>query len=234
MKEQQLKIEHIPAIVLGEKSKKVFLFIHGQGGNKEEAKAFAEVACPKGWQVIGIDLPQHGERVESDIPLDPWHVIPELHKVMQYVKERWQQVALRASSVGCWFSLQAFAKEPLVQSLFVSPLVDMERMIQNLMHWAGVTEEQLEREQVIPTDFGHTLSWEYLSFVRTHPIDAWNVPTYILRAKEDEQIDGDTVEKFSTHFGCKLTIIQGGEHWFHTPEELVILGSWESETIKNI
>lgn len=232
MKEQHLIIGEIPAILFGEVSKQLFLFVHGQGGNKEEARAFATVACSIGWQVLGIDLPEHGERVGGSISFNPWHVVPELHRVMQYARAGWQQIALRATSIGSWFSLLAFSGESLAQCLLVSPLVDMERMIQNLMHWSGVTEERLEREKLIPTDFGQTLSWEYLSYVRTHPIDVWNIPTYILRAKKDEQIDGDTVEAFSARFGCKLTVIEGGEHWFHTPEELSILCQWESESLK--
>ena len=38
----------------GEKSEKVFLFVHGFHGNKEEALAFAEVAVPKGYQVLFV------------------------------------------------------------------------------------------------------------------------------------------------------------------------------------
>lgn len=232
MKEKHLKIEEVPAILFGEPSEQLFLFVHGQGGNKEEARAFATVACPMGWQVLGIDLPQHGERVGGSASFDPWHTVPELRQVMQYVKASWYRIALRANSIGSWFSLLAFSDEPLVQCLLVSPLVDMERMLQNLMHWSGVTEERLEREKLIPTDFGQTLSWEYLSYVRTYPIDVWSVPTHILRAKKDELIDEDTVKTFSTRFGCKLTVVEGGEHWFHTPEQLSILCQWEAASLK--
>jgi hypothetical protein len=31
-----------------------YLFLHGQGGNKEEAAVFAEIAFPAGWQVLGV------------------------------------------------------------------------------------------------------------------------------------------------------------------------------------
>ncbi|MGL4368806.1 MAG: alpha/beta hydrolase [Spirochaetota bacterium] len=232
MKEQHLIISEIPAVLFGEQSDRLFLFVHGQSGSKEEAGAFAAAACPMGWQVLGIDLPEHGERAGGSVPFDPWHVIPELRQVMQYAKAGWQQTALRATSIGSWFSLLAFSGEPLAQCLLVSPLVDMERMILNLMRWSGVTEERLEREKLIPTDFGQTLSWEYLSYVRAHPISVWDVPTCILCAEKDEQIDGDTVKNFSTRFGCTLTVVEGGEHWFHTPEELAVLSQWETESLK--
>lgn len=112
--------------MLGEQSDKLFLFVHGQDGNKEESKAFADVAWPIGWQVLGIDLPGHGERVDASDTFDPWHAVPELHQVMQYAKKGWSQVAVRANSIGSYFSLLAFSGEWLEQCLLVSPLVDME------------------------------------------------------------------------------------------------------------
>lgn len=51
----------------------------------------------------------------------------------------------------------------------MSPVLDMERLIRDMMGWANVTEAQLEREQSISTDFGQTLSWEYLSYARSIP-----------------------------------------------------------------
>jgi pimeloyl-ACP methyl ester carboxylesterase len=222
-----------PAVLYGEASDSLFLFVHGQGGRKEEAAAFAALACPRGWQVLGVDLPEHGGRTDS-ATFDPWHAVPELWQVLAYAKTRWTRIALRANSIGSLFSLMAFSDEPLVRCLLVSPLVDMERMIQNLMRWSGVTEERLQREQRIPTDFGQTLSWEYLSYTRAHPITVWNTPTCILRAEKDEQIDGDTVEAFAARFGCELTVTPGGEHWFHTPEELAVLQKWEQAALERL
>ncbi|MDU7706687.1 MAG: hypothetical protein E7J94_05355 [Clostridium sp.] len=39
LKPKTFLIEHIPAILLGEPSDKIYLFVDGQGGNKEEAIA---------------------------------------------------------------------------------------------------------------------------------------------------------------------------------------------------
>lgn len=57
MKQRNLQINQIPSVLYGEDSERVWLFIHGKCGCKEESAAFAEVACPKGWQVLAIDLP---------------------------------------------------------------------------------------------------------------------------------------------------------------------------------
>ena len=38
-----ISLEHIPAVIWGVPSSKVYLYVHGQGGNKEEAADFAEI-----------------------------------------------------------------------------------------------------------------------------------------------------------------------------------------------
>lgn len=223
---EQIKIGDVPAIVWGKPSKKGFLFIHGQGGNKEEAQAFAQIAEECGYQVMSMDLPEHGDRKGQEPPLDPWHAVPELKKVMEYAKGRWDRISLRATSIGAWLSLLSFPNERLENCLFVSPVLDMERLISNMMQWAGVSEERLERERVIPTTFGQTLSWEYLTYVKAHPIQSWDFPTRILYGTADDLVERDVVESFTGKFGSDLTVMEGGEHWFHTPEQLKVLENW--------
>ena len=64
---QEFKIGTIPAVLYGKPAPNIWLFVHGQGGNKTEAAAFAALAAPTGWQVLGIDLPEHGDRTgETD------------------------------------------------------------------------------------------------------------------------------------------------------------------------
>ncbi len=48
----ELNISSTPALLIGEKSEKVFLFVHGLHGNKEEALAFAakQLAFLKEWE----------------------------------------------------------------------------------------------------------------------------------------------------------------------------------------
>ena len=65
MKTQKLEISGIPALLYGEKSRKVYFYVHGKMGCKEEALPFAELACPAGYQVLAVDLPEHGERKGS-------------------------------------------------------------------------------------------------------------------------------------------------------------------------
>lgn len=216
----------IPAILYGENSDRVWLFVHGKCGYKEEAEAFAETACAKGAQVLAIDLPEHGER-KAEASFDPWHVVPELREVMADLRQRWEHVSLRANSIGAWFSMLAFMDAPPEQALFVSPVLDMRQLIQSMMLWASVEETRLEREGEISTDFGETLSWDYLQYAKAHPIVKWAAPTAILYAGKDNLTGRETVDAFVRRFDCKLTVMETGKHWFHTPEQINILKSWE-------
>ena len=60
MKKLEFEIAGIPALLVGEPSERLYLYVHGKMGCKEEALDFAEHACPAGYQVLAIDLPEHG------------------------------------------------------------------------------------------------------------------------------------------------------------------------------
>lgn len=227
MRQEHCSAAGVPAILWGEPAENVYLFVHSQGGSKEGAEAFSALACGGGWQVLSIDLPGHGARTAEADSFDPWHAVPELRRVMDFARARWKRAALRADSIGAWFSLLAFADIPPARSLFVSPVLDMERLIEAMMRRAGVTEDRLERERTIPTDFGQTLSWDYLQYVRRHPVTRWESPTCILCAARDELAEPAAAEDFARRFSCRLTVTTEGEHWFHTPRQLEILAAWE-------
>lgn len=70
---------------------------------------------------------------------------------MAYTRKRWKHVALRATSIGAWFSMLAFGAEPPERSLFVSPVLNMAGLIQSMMGWAGVAEAELEEYGEIAT-----------------------------------------------------------------------------------
>ncbi len=231
MNKEPLRIQGSPAIIWGATSPKVYLYIHGQGGCKEEAEDFSHIAERHGWQVLSIDLPEHGDRAGERDGFYPWTVVPELRAIMEYTRNRWEDVALFANSIGAWFSMLSFGNETLQNCLFVSPVLDMEKLIQTMMKWAGVSQEQLRQEQTIPTDFGQTLSWRYWEYVRENRITRWSAPTNILYAGKDHLTDRATAEGFAKAFHCDITIWEDGEHWFHTPPQLKVLYRWIEDTI---
>lgn len=226
MKKELTQICGIPAIIWGTPSSKVYFYIHGKGGNKEEAEMFYSIACRYDWQVISIDLPEHGDRKHETNSFDPWHCVKELSLVLEYVKSRWEHISLYANSIGAWFSMLTFTKEKFENCLFVSPLLDMKVLISNMMLGANVSEERLEKERIIPTQFGETLSWEYWMYVLKHPIVEWPSKTKILYAGNDHLMSRDVVDNFVSKFNCDLSVMDNGEHWFHTPEQIDFLCKW--------
>lgn len=77
----------------------------------------------------------------------------------------------------------------------------------------------------IATEFGETLSWEYLCYVRENPVD-WKIPTNILFGTKDNLTSYDTMSRFADKIGAVLTIMKNGEHWFHTKEQMEFLDDW--------
>ena len=126
----------------------------------------------------------------------------------------------------------SFGNEKLEKGLFVSPVLDMEMLIQKMMSWANVSQERLKHEQTIPTTFGQTLSWKYWEYATKNKITQWQVPTKILYAGKDHLTDRDTVEAFTKTYNCELTIWETGEHWFHTQPQLDFLYSWMDNNIR--
>lgn len=232
MKIENVCISGINALVIGEERENAYLFVHGKMGSKDEALDFAKTACPLGFQVIGIDLPEHGERKGSEEKLLPWVAVPEIENTYLYMKQRWKSIGVRANSIGAWLSMLALQGKEIDKALFVSPIADMENLIENMMSWANVTEEEMKEKGEISADFGETLSWEYLSWVRKHRV-YWDIPTEILYGERDNLTPITVMNAFAAKNSCAVTVMKNGEHWFHTDEQLKFLHSWEERHIKN-
>lgn len=225
MKTERFQIDTIPAVLYGEPANQGYLFLHGRMGCKEEAEAFAQVVCPKGHQVLSIDLPAHGERQNRKEELLPWTAVPDIRSALDWTGQHWKAVALRANSIGAYLAMLAF--DTPSRALLASPVLDMEGLIMIMMDWAGVTEEQLRKQRKIATSFGQTLSWKYLCWVREHPVYNWTCPVHILYGSRDNMTSRQTIDEFVRTHNAKLTVMEGGEHWFHTPEQLAVLRKWE-------
>ena len=69
------------------------------------------------------------------------------------------------------------------------------------------------------------MSWEYLCYVRNKPIN-WQVPTKILYGGKDNLTSYETIKKFAAVHQAELTVMEEGEHWFHTKEQMDFLDKW--------
>lgn len=193
--------------------KKLVLYIHGQGGSPEEAAHYRPLL--PGSDVKGLDYKAR----------TPWEAAEELPRLYDRLSTGYDTVTLIANSIGAYFAMAALSEKNIARALFISPVVDMEKLITDMMGWAGVTEDRLRREGEIPTDFGETLSWDYLCYVRAHPV-RWRVPTHILYGGKGHLTSREIVSAFSARIGAPLTVMEDGEHWFHTEEQMAFLDGW--------
>ena len=226
MKKETLSIHKIPAILWGEKTDSIYLYVHGKMSSKEDAQRFAKIAIPRGYQVLSFDLPEHGDRKGENYPCVVWNCVHDLEIIGKYVCENWNDICLYGCSLGAYFSLLAYKDLPIRKCLFPSPVLDMERLIQNMMGRFNISEQELREKQRIPTPMGEALDWDYFCYVRDNPVQKWSVPTAILYGSEDNLTEHKVVEEFTQRFNCDLTVLDGSEHWFYSEWQLDFFDEW--------
>ncbi|MFB0921751.1 MAG: alpha/beta hydrolase [Oscillospiraceae bacterium] len=228
MLKQKFSIEGIPSVLWGETSGKLFIAVHGNMSHKEDevVAIFAEEAVARGYQVLSFDLPEHGDRKSEFYACSVQNCVRDLGIIMNYAKGISDDISLFACSMGAYFSLLSYRDFPLRQSLFLSPVLSMQRVIENMMKAFNVSEDRLKAEKEIPTPIGPTLFWDYYSYVKANPIEKWENPTAILYGSEDNLSELDVVVGFSEKFNSSLTILEHGEHYLHTKEQLQFLRDW--------
>lgn len=189
------------------------LYIHGKGGSAAECEHYRPLFpdC----DVVGLDYRS----------ATPWETGSEIRTAAEELNKTYEHIILIANSIGAFFSMHAGLDGLVREAYLISPIVDMERLIADMMRWANVSEAELRQRGTIPTEFGEDLSWAYLSYVRSHPV-VWNVPTRILYGSADPLTAIETVTAFAEAHNATLTVMENGEHWFHTEEQLRFLDDW--------
>ena len=155
----------------------------------------------------------------------PWETGAEIRAEIEMLRAGYRSIILIANSIGAYFSMNAGIDAMIQRAYFISPIVDMEKLICDMMAWANVSEAELQSKGIIPTAFGEDLSWAYLCYVRNHPI-RWTVPTQILYGSRDDLTALETIRDFAEKHNALLTVMEGGEHWFHTEEQMRFLEEW--------
>ncbi|MDL2301583.1 alpha/beta hydrolase [Lachnospiraceae bacterium OttesenSCG-928-D06] len=144
-------------------------------------------------------------------------------QVMRYARTISDGISIFACSIGTYFAMLAYQDEPIQKSLFLSPIVDMKRLIENMMKWFDVSEVQLEKEQQVATPI-NTLYWHYYQYVLQHPVK-WDKPTCLLYGEKDELSEYEVVSGFAERCGANLTVLDC-EHFFHSDMQLAFLKEW--------
>ncbi|MBO4675527.1 MAG: alpha/beta hydrolase [Elusimicrobiaceae bacterium] len=190
-----------------------WVYIHGKGGSADEADHYKTLL--PGCRVVGLDY--RGTT--------PWETKDEFLQFFRSLAKQYASVSIIANSIGAYFAMNALADEKIERAFFISPIVDMMGLITGMMAASRVTPEELEKKGEIQTPFGETLSWQYFLYAKEHPVQ-WNVPTHILYGGKDTLTSLDTISSFAKRINASLTVMENGEHWFHTDEQMKFLDRW--------
>ena len=182
--------------------KKRLLYFHGKGGSAGEAAHYA--ALLPDYDVVGADYAAQ----------TPWEAQAELAAFFDRAAQG-TAVTVLANSIGAYFALHALAEKKPERLLLISPVVDMEALIGGMMAAANVTEDELREKGT----------------VRAHPIRC-RVPTDILYGENDNLQSFLSMRTFAAACGARLTVMPGGEHWFHTGEQMRFLDNWLKGILK--
>ena len=183
------------------------------GGNSQECEQYKPFFAD--CDVYALDFPD----------FTPWGTREIILNEFRKIECRHENIYLLANSIGAYLSMLALQHSPVKKAFFISPILDMEKLILGMMSSSGVTEHELHERGNILTSSGETLSWEYLCYVRDNPVK-WNVLTEILYGSHDNLTSIETVEDFLRTHNAHLTVMEDGEHWFHTPEQMKFLYEW--------
>lgn len=166
--------------------KHLVIYVHGKGGNANEAEHYKPFFAES--DVIGFDYQAQ----------NPWEAQKEFSSFFEVHSQVYDSVTLIANSIGAFFSMSALTEQQIAQAILISPVVNMEKLIVDMMMWANVTEEELRIKKEIPTEFG----------------------------EKDNLTSIETISEFAGRIGASLTVMKDGEHWFHTEEQMEFLDDW--------
>ena len=93
------------------------LYIHGKGGSAAEYEHYRPLF--PGCEVFGLDYRT----------FTPWETGPEIRAAAEKLKDECANIILIANSIGAYFSMSAGIDSMIREAYFISPIVDMERLI---------------------------------------------------------------------------------------------------------
>ena len=150
--------------------KNAVIYIHGKYGTAEEAEHYKKIFNEA--DIIGFEY-------TSEYPED---FQKELSIFIDNIYAKYKKISIIANSIGAYFIMVSLTNKHIEKAFFISPIVDMEKLITDMMLLENITEEELYKKKEIKTSFGETLSWEYLTFIRKNPIE-WNSNIYFIWRK---------------------------------------------------
>ena len=226
MNRKELVIQSIPCLLWGEKSNKVYIYVHGKGSSKEGhlAKIIADVVIKKGYQLLSFDLPEHGQRTDEK-RCDVFDGVKDLELILDEISNHFDEICVFGCSIGAYFSLQTLMNYKISKCLFLSPIIDMEYLISQMFVWFNVDVIMLEREKEIQTPID-PLRYDYYCYVKNHPLKQWTIPTSILYGAKDNLQTLEIMRKFEEKYQTHLEVSNNSEHAFMGESDDQIIKNW--------
>ena len=106
--------------------KEIVIYVHGKGGSAAEAGHYRPLFPDA--EVVGFDY-----RAQS-----PWEAEAEFPPFFAAQRNRCDRLTLIANSIGAFFSMSALDAALVDRAYWISPVVDMEKLIGDMLQWAGV------------------------------------------------------------------------------------------------
>lgn len=143
----RLRAGGFPAIVWGRESESVYIYVHGRSAGEEEAETLARHARRK----------RSGDQLR---PAGPWRKRRGKLSLLRAKRSRGtaRHPGLRETTVaaplpvrqqpGRVLQLLAYQGERFERCLFLSPIVDLERLIRGMMARLAVDEDALREEEI--------------------------------------------------------------------------------------
>lgn len=116
--------------------KNAVIYIHGKGGNAGEAAHYQPLFPDSA--VYGFDY----------IAQTPWEAKREFTQYFEFLSCEYPSVKIIANSIGAYFTMCYLSDRQIERAYFISPIVDMEKLINDMMGWANVTEEELQAREL--------------------------------------------------------------------------------------
>ena len=104
---------------------KAVIYIHGKGGDAEEALHYKSLFSD--CDVIGFDYTAQF----------PWEAKEEFPLLFNSISKNYKFVEIIANSIGAYFAINSLSNQQIERAYFISPVVDMERLISDMMIWAN-------------------------------------------------------------------------------------------------
>ena len=67
----------------------------------------------------------------------PWEAKEEFPLLFNSIYRNYKTVEVIANSIGAYFAINALSNQQIEKAYFISPVVDMERLIADMMIWAN-------------------------------------------------------------------------------------------------